>query len=186
MAKLVIKSDGLPAEVIELKRGVNRFGRSASNDFQIQHASVSRFHCEIEVKDDAMFVRDLDSSNGTYVNNQPVGQAQLETGQMLRLGEVNMEVRDAPVPVEQSDIIPCANHPKLPASMECTQCHRKFCGSCVHILQRSGGKILRLCPACSGPCVPMHAPAQVKKKFFGSLVDKLLGKTQPVDDRYQD
>ena len=175
MAKLVIKWDGMPAEVIELKRGVNRLGRSASNDFQIQHASVSRFHCEVEVKDDGLFVRDMDSSNGTYVNGQAVEQSQLSNGFILRIGDVPMEIQDAPEPLEQKDFEPCANHPKHPASMECTQCHKKFCGACVHLLQRAGGKILRLCPACSGPCEPMQM-TQSKKNFLGGLVDKLLNR----------
>ena len=70
MAKLVIKSDGLPAEVIQVEKGLNRFGRSSANDYQIHHESVSRFHCEIEVRDDCMIVRDLDSSNGTLGSMQ--------------------------------------------------------------------------------------------------------------------
>jgi hypothetical protein len=186
MAKLVIKRDGMPAEVIELKPGTNRLGRSSSNDFQIQHASVSRFHCEVEVRDDALFVRDMDSSNGTYVNGQPVERAQLSNGYVVRIGDVPMEVQDAPVRLEEREMEPCSNHPKLPASMECTQCHRKFCGACIHILQRSGGKILRLCPACSGHCVPMQALAQSKKSFLGDLMDKLRKKKKTGDDHNHD
>jgi hypothetical protein len=182
MAKLVIKWDGMPAEVIELKRGVNRLGRSAGNDFQIQHTSVSRFHCEVEVKDDGLFVRDMDSSNGTYVNGQSVERAQLSNGFILRVGDVAMEVQDAPAPLEAKDFEPCANHPKFPASMECTQCHKKFCGACVHLLQRTGGQILRLCPACSGPCVPMQM-TQAKKNFLGDLMDKLL-KRKPDESHH--
>jgi hypothetical protein len=185
MAKLVIKSDGLPAETIMLKSGVNRLGRSSSNDFQIQHPTISRFHCEIEVRDNAMSVRDLDSSNGTFVNDQPVGTAQLETGQILRLGDVKLEVKDAPQPVAEGEMPACSNHPNHPASMECTQCHRLFCGACVHILKRAGGKILRLCPACSGHCQPLQGIEQRPKRLFGNLVNKLLGKKnlrQPFHD----
>jgi hypothetical protein len=185
MARLIIKCGDLPAEAIELNRGLNRLGRSATNDFQIQHASVSRCHCEVEVTDDAMFVRDLDSSNGTYVNGQPVERVQIQTGQIIRIGDVEMEVRDAPEPVEQGEFVPCVNHAKHPASMECLQCHKKYCGSCVHILQRTGGDILRLCPTCSGHCVPLEGLNQGKKTFLGGIVDKLLmKKTQESKYRY--
>ncbi len=185
MAKLVIKTDGLPAEVIKLKSGRNRFGRSSENDFLIQHPTISRFHCEIDVRDDRMVVRDLDSSNGTFVNGQPVGIALLESGQMLRLGDVQMEVEDAPKSSGEPKALLCSNHASHPASMKCTQCHRLFCGACVHILKRTTGKVLRLCPACSGHCMPLEGMNQEPKKFMTSLFRKLLRKP-PEDKPFHD
>jgi FHA domain len=198
MAKLVIRTDGLPAEVIKLKNGITRFGRSSGNDIQIQHPSISRFHCEIEVREDAMFVRDMDSSNGTFVNDEPVGEAQLEAGHLLRLGEVNMEVKEAPKGGGENDILPCHNHPNLPASMKCTQCGKVFCGSCVHLLKRLNNQYLRLCPVCSGHCHPLAENAQTRKTVIGNLVsahfmttliNKILRRKppeKPFDDGTQD
>jgi hypothetical protein len=194
MAKLVIKCEGLPAEVIKLKSGVNRFGRSSGNDFQVQHTSISRFHCEIEVRADCMIVRDLDSSNGTFINNEQVTEAMLETGQMLRLGEVNMLVKEAPKPVDPEATVPCHNHPKHPASMVCTQCQKVFCGSCVHLLKRLNGQFLRLCPSCSGHCEPIAKPAEAKKTVIGKfvnthfmtgIINRMLGR-KPTQKGYSD
>jgi hypothetical protein len=168
----------MPAEVIKLKKGLNRFGRSSGNDFQIFHESVSRFHCEIELTDDGMIVRDMDSSNGTFINDQPIGEAALETGHVLRMGEVRMEVKDAPDAASEKDMIPCVNHPKLAASMVCTQCGKKFCGSCVHLLKRLNGQFLRLCPVCSGHCDPLHAPDAPKRNIVTSLMTRLLKRKQ--------
>ncbi len=176
MAKLVIKGKGLRDEVLKLKEGVNRLGRSAVNDFVILDATVSRFHCEVEVGAEAMFVRDLDSANGTFVNDAPVVErAELKNGQMLRVGDVCLEVREAPEPVV-SDVPMCSLHPTHPASMECTQCHKVFCGTCIHILRRSGGQLLRLCPQCSGHCVPLGALRAGSKGFLQEIVGKLLKK----------
>lgn len=183
MAKLVIRSDGLPAEVIELKRGTNRFGRSSENDFQIEHPTVSRFHCEIQVKEEGLFVRDLDSSNGTFIDDEPIRQGQLAKGSMLRLGDVKMEVKDVgkiAVAAADPNVIACFNHPALPASMFCTQCKKTFCGSCVHLMKKISGQYLRLCPSCSGHCEPLPTPGQAKpagKKIFSGLFDKLMKKT---------
>ena len=47
MARLLIRSDGFHNQVIELKLGVNRVGRSPANDFQIEHPTISARHCEI-------------------------------------------------------------------------------------------------------------------------------------------
>lgn len=192
MAKLIVKGTDAPDEVIELKPGINRFGRSVPNDFQIFNATISRFHCEIEVREDGMFVRDMDSSNGTFVDETPVTEAKLESGQTLRLGEVEMLVKDAPEPVADQGPPPCYNHPEHPASMQCRQCHRLFCGACVHLLRRVGGKILRLCPACSGQCEPLQKIAERPKKSLSGALRKLLSKStrllgrRPKDTAYFD
>lgn len=186
MARLVIRTKGLPSEVLDLKTGVNRLGRSSGNDFMIQHQTLSRFHCEVVVKTDGMLVRDLDSSNGTFVNDQAAEKlVPLQKGDLLRLGEVTLEVQDAPEPVAADDVPACANHPDFPASMICTQCRRVFCGACVHLLKRSGGKILRLCPACSGPCDSIQGMNTEKKKFLSGLIKKLFN-TGPVDKPFHE
>lgn len=180
MAKLVIQSDNGSKEVIRLRSGLNRLGRSSVNDFMIPDPSVSRLHCEIEVKEEGLFVRDLDSSNGTFVDGSAITYGQLVAGQTLQLGEVCMLVEDAPVaaPVQ---IPSCYNHPSHPASMQCRQCHKVFCGACVHLLQRTGGKILRLCPVCSGHCeslAGMNVPP--KPRLHGLLrktARKIAGRT---------
>lgn len=175
MAKLVIKTPGMSAEALPLKPGRNRLGRSSENDFMIQHDTVSRFHCEVEVLEDSMTVRDLDSSNGTFVDDEPVEKPMpLTTGQILAVGDVRLEVKDAPQAIDPDALVMCANHPTYPASMECTQCHRVFCGPCIHILKRLGGKILRLCPACSGHCEPLKNLTDAKRGLIGNLMKKIF------------
>ena len=179
MAKLVVRNKDLPAEVIELKPGIHRFGRSSGNEVQIDHPTISRFHCEVEVTDSAMFVRDTDSSNGTYVDEYLVEQSvQLAKGHVLRIGDVRLEVKEVPVPAPEVDKIPCVNHPQQPASLKCTQCHKAFCGSCVHILKRTNGQYLRLCPVCSGHCEPLEGMSRAGKDSLGSLVKKLFKKNR--------
>jgi len=176
MAKLIIRTDGRTAETIELKKGLNRLGRSARNDFQLDHDSISRFHAEIVLADEWMCVRDMDSSNGVFVNDEQVLESPLETGQVLRLGEVSMLVKDAPV-LKERKLAPCDNHSETRATMVCQQCGRKFCNACVHILRRSGGKILRLCPKCSGHCVPLSSLKDKPTGGLSKFVRKLLKKT---------
>jgi hypothetical protein len=164
----------LPAETLPLKRGLNRLGRSSQNDFQIHHDTISRFHCEVEVNEEAMLVRDLDSSNGTFVDDEAVSKATLLTGQCLRLGDVSLEVVDAPAPPDPDAIPMCVNHPNYPASMRCTQCGRLLCGPCLHILKLAGGKAHKLCPACSGHCESLQGMNRDRRNLFSHLVQKLF------------
>lgn len=74
---------------ISLKTGVNRIGRSDDNDFTIAHTSVSTYHCEITVSDAGVFLKDLGSTNGTFINRSPVKEVWLQPGQHLQFGAID-------------------------------------------------------------------------------------------------
>src|SRR5690349_18376326 len=99
MARLHIISEGFHDRVIELRLGVNRLGRSQANDFLIEHPTVSGTHCEILLGQNEIVVRDCDSTNGTFIGNEPITSARLETGQTLRLGDVELMVDSTEVRV---------------------------------------------------------------------------------------
>jgi signal transduction histidine kinase/pSer/pThr/pTyr-binding forkhead associated (FHA) protein len=61
-------------------------GRGASNVVQLHDTEVSREHAELRRHDDAMTIRDLNSSNGTFVNGRPVKEQVLASGDQLQLG----------------------------------------------------------------------------------------------------
>lgn len=61
-------------------------GRSADADVALADDSVSRRHACIEYDRGAFWVRDLGSTNGTYLNGESVKQAELEDGDLLRFG----------------------------------------------------------------------------------------------------
>jgi pSer/pThr/pTyr-binding forkhead associated (FHA) protein len=68
-------------------------GRAESCDLRIPLLSVSRRHCELGVGDEGLTVRDLASSNGTYVNNERVNEAELNPGDRLVVGPVVFTVQ---------------------------------------------------------------------------------------------
>jgi len=90
MPRLVINPGTPQAWEIQLKPGLNFLGRGPSNDFKIEDGSVSGSHCQIIVEDGATTIKDMGSTNGTYVNRAKVTETRLESGQPLRLGSVDM------------------------------------------------------------------------------------------------
>src|SRR5262245_51815697 len=96
MAKLLITSADHPAQEMELKSGVNLFGRNPSNDLHVMDPGVSRTHCEIHVEGDNIFVRDLNSTNGTFIDRQQIIECPMHSGQILQIGAVEMKL-DAPI-----------------------------------------------------------------------------------------
>lgn len=65
-------------------------------DIEIDDPQVSRLHCAIEVKNDAVFLRDLRSTNGTYVAGKRVLAARLDASAEFRIGISALRVDIAP------------------------------------------------------------------------------------------
>ena len=183
MAKLFVTTEGIDDPILELRLGVNRVGRSPENHLQIDHPTISSVHCEIELSDSALVLRDCDSTNGTYVNGQRVTQAELQAGQTFRLGEVEVfvETADSPVvipphgeaPPAPPVVLPdgttlCRRHKRAVVTYQCTSCHELLCDDCVHHLhlKRKGGQRFHLCPLCSKPCKSLRVEAPKKQSLF--------------------
>ena len=69
-------------------------GRSQTCDVVVGEETVSRIHAELRhTPDDAWLVRDLDSTNGTWLNGSRVHEARVCGGDVLWLGGLRMELR---------------------------------------------------------------------------------------------
>lgn len=188
MARLQVKTDGLELRSLELRLGASRVGRDPEADFTLPHPSVSFKHCEFILSNDGVFVRDCDSTNGTFVDNEMVKAARLQPGQTVRLGDVELTVestdiiiaipkieheRPAPPVMKVDGSLLCRRHSDAPVTFRCTHCHEQMCTACLHILRlQGGGKPLFLCPLCSHKCERIGGEtAKTKKGFLGFLQD---------------
>lgn len=69
---------------------IRTIGRSTGADFIIDAPLVSRLHCQLTAGDDALEVKDLDSTNGTYVEGARVREGRLASGGRLKVGRVEL------------------------------------------------------------------------------------------------
>ena len=85
-------TDGHPEKTFRiLPGGVRTLGRATGADFIVDAALVSRVHCRFTVlPDGALEVRDLESTNGTYVNGARIDTAQLTAGDRVQVGRVEL------------------------------------------------------------------------------------------------
>lgn len=67
-------------------------GRSKHANMQMLDMSVSRVHCEVEIRNRKILLTDLESASGTFVNNKRVTECELRLGDILRIGETQMKV----------------------------------------------------------------------------------------------
>lgn len=92
MAKLVVVSPALAGLLHELPGGWVTIGRAHVNTFQIVESSISGRHCEVRLHGDELVVRDLLSTNGTFIQDKKISEAVLKPGQTLRLGNVELRL----------------------------------------------------------------------------------------------
>jgi len=86
-AKLVIVAGASKPREISLSLPMI-IGRGREASLTLPHPLVSRNHCEIVERDGKLYVRDLDSLNGTFVGNQRVAESVLSPGELLTIGTV--------------------------------------------------------------------------------------------------
>lgn len=103
---VLVKADGSQREVA-LRKAVGVIGRQTDCNIRIPSASVSRHHCEISVDEGGVSLRDLGSSNGTYVNRQRIEQTKVKAGDLISLGGFVFVVRvdGKPTAVNAEDAI---------------------------------------------------------------------------------
>jgi predicted component of type VI protein secretion system len=92
MPKLVALSEGYTGRSHELTVDRTTVGRVEDNAFTIPEPSVSSHHCEILLKGNEVVVRDLDSTNGTFINDERITEGVLKLGQVLRLGQMELRL----------------------------------------------------------------------------------------------
>ena len=199
MARILIKTEGLPNRTLDLRLGVNHIGRTPDNDFAIPHTTISSNHCEFIVTNDGVYLRDCESTNGTFINGEPVTEAWLQAGQELRLGDVELYVESTEVTIAIPDyerpsqlpppptVLPdgalqCPRHEGVAADFKCTHCGELMCNRCIHIMKRQGGAPLFLCTICSHKCERITSAAkEIKKRgLLGLIQDTVKLKFGPV------
>ena len=113
MAKLVLLSEGMTGRSHELVAEKTTVGRIEENTFQIADPSVSSRHGEILLRGSDVVIKDLNSTNGSFIDGQQIsGEAVLKPGQVLRLGQIQMRLESGTGPspatkaVDQTMVIP--------------------------------------------------------------------------------
>ncbi len=72
-----------------ITRTIWRIGRGKDNELSINDNSISRKHAEIHRDNDGTFnIRDMNSMNGLYINNNKVGKASLQEGDVIEIGDI--------------------------------------------------------------------------------------------------
>ena len=91
MPTLTIQLPGQPPVFHVLRDETITIGRLKSNTIVIEDNSVSLMHAKITRKDGQFYLKDLNSTNGTIVNGQPIGEVRLRDQDKVRFAEITTQ-----------------------------------------------------------------------------------------------
>jgi pSer/pThr/pTyr-binding forkhead associated (FHA) protein len=194
MVRFILRGLTHPLEH-ELHSGVITIGRSPSNEFLVADSSVSSVHAQVTVDPSGPTVRvkDLQSTNGTFIDASPVEESVLRPGQTLQLGgvELRLDIEEFEIRIPTAAASPapaqpvgieviledgtraCSRNPALPATHEAelgcmavVKCPAVFHASSLRVVKLSGGKagVLLFCPDCNTRCRPIPGASDADSK----------------------
>lgn len=102
---IFIKKDGT-TEFFTLPSSVTLLGRRQDCDFCIPLSCVSRRHCEINLDQGKITVRDLGSRNGTLINSKRIEEALMNAGDVLKIGPIEFVLQIDGVPADLEPYLP--------------------------------------------------------------------------------
>ena len=91
MAKLILSMDGLVLKEIMLDKERLSIGRKPHNDIQIDNLAISGEHAVVVTILADSFLEDLNSTNGTLVNGQPIKKHFLRANDVIELGKYKLK-----------------------------------------------------------------------------------------------
>ena len=117
MPKMIVSLDGVAIREVQLCKDRTSLGRRPYNDIVIDNLAVSGEHAVLQMSGNEVYVEDLNSTNGTYVNGKTVKKQLLQNGDFVEIGKYRVQyVSEAGV--EPAAITPSSGAADIRASIK--------------------------------------------------------------------
>jgi len=87
MPKMIVSIDGVVIKEVQLTKDRTSLGRRPYNDIVIDNLAVSGEHAVLQMSGTEVYVEDLNSTNGTYVNGKAVKKQRLQNSDTVEIGK---------------------------------------------------------------------------------------------------
>ena len=91
MPKMIVSIDGVVIKEVQLTKDRTTLGRRPYNDIVIDNLAVSGEHAVLQMAADEVFLEDLNSTNGTYVNGKAAKKQLLQNGDTVEVGKYRIK-----------------------------------------------------------------------------------------------
>ena len=91
MPKMIVSIDGVVIKEVQLTKDRTTLGRRPYNDVVIDNLAISGEHAVFQMSGSDVFIEDLNSTNGTYVNGKAAKKQQLVNGDTVEVGKYKIK-----------------------------------------------------------------------------------------------
>ena len=91
MGKLVVSLDGVVIKDVQITKDKTTLGRRPYNDIVIDNLAVSGEHAVLQMSGQDVFIEDLNSTNGTYINGKAIKKQQLSHNDTVEIGKYKIK-----------------------------------------------------------------------------------------------
>jgi pSer/pThr/pTyr-binding forkhead associated (FHA) protein len=98
MGKLVVSLDGVVIKEVQITKEKTSLGRRPYNDIVIDNLAVSGEHAHLQLVGSEVFIEDLNSTNGTYINGKAVKKQLLQHNDTVEIGKYKIKYIGEEVP----------------------------------------------------------------------------------------
>ena len=116
MGKLVVSLDGVVIKEVQITKDKTTLGRRPYNDIVIDNLAVSGEHAVLQMVGNDVFIEDLNSTNGTYINGKAIKKQLLAHNDTVEIGKYKIKyLVDEGVEYEKTMIMKPGERPPVPA-----------------------------------------------------------------------
>jgi pSer/pThr/pTyr-binding forkhead associated (FHA) protein len=167
--------DGLVLKEIGLNKDRMTIGRRSSNDIQIDNLAISGEHAVVVTILDDSFLEDLNSTNGTLVNGQPIKKHFLKNGDVVELGKYKLKYIVEAAPTDRDFEKNPAPEPDAPSPEE-----EPAVGVIQVLNGAKAGRELELTKTLTTLGKPGRQVAVIAHRAQGYFLTHVEGKTFPI------
>lgn len=182
MPKMIVSIDGVVIKEVQLTKDRTTLGRRPYNDIVIDNLAVSGEHAVLQLLGNEVYVEDLNSTNGTYVNGKAVKKQLLQNNDTIEIGKYKIKFvgETAGVNFEQTMVVKSGTiaPPPTPAVP-----HGETAGATASIKVLSGaaaGRAVPLLKVVTTIGKPGVAVAAITKRPHGFVVAHVEGTSKPT------
>jgi hypothetical protein len=191
MPKMIVSIDGVVIKEVQLTKDRTTLGRRPYNDIVIDNLAVSGEHAVLQMAGNEVYLEDLNSTNGTYVNGKAIKKQLLQNSDTLEIGKYKIKyINEAAAPgFEKTMIIKAGVLPPAPARP--VQAAPQPSGAAAQSVDAAQASIKVLSGAAAGRQVPLVkvvttigkpgvAVAAITRRPHGFVVAHVEGTSPPT------
>ena len=174
MPKMIVSIDGVVIKEVEISQERTTLGRRPYNDIVIDNLAISGEHAVFEVQGNQVYLEDMDSTNGTYVNGKAAKRLLLQHGDLIDVGKYKIKFDD------QAEATASATAPSGQAPTKLSDLSTTATASIKGLSGAAAGREVPLSKMVTTVGKPGVAVAAITRRHGGFFVHHVEGAGNPT------